>query len=109
VDGAARVAKNESFFREVNEQIRRLEETGTNAGGHRYARLICECSTETCTIHVDVALEEYREVRSRPTQFLVAQGHVDDEHERVLRTNDRFWIVEKIGAAGSIAAEEQDQ
>lgn len=102
---AARVAKNESFFREVNEQIRRLEETSFDAAGDRHAGFICECSTAGCTTKLDASLDEYRLVRSDRTHFLVSHGHVDGDNERVVRTNERFWVVEKLGYAGELAAE----
>jgi hypothetical protein len=103
VTSAARVAKNEIFFREVNEQIRRLEESTFDAEGDRRAGFICECSHGGCTTKIEATLDEYRAVRHDPTQFLVSHGHVDEENERVVRTNERFWVVEKTGLAGDLA------
>jgi len=103
---AARVAKNESFFREVNEQIRRLEETSFDSPGDRHAAFICECATGGCTTKLDASLDEYRRVRSEPTHFIVSHGHVDREYERVVATNERFWVVEKLGYAGELAADQ---
>ena len=97
---AARVAKNESLFREVNEQIHKLED---QFGGNPVTRFICECARRECTTRVEATLAEYRAVRAEPTHFLVQRGHVDPEHERVVRSTDRFSVVEKIGIAGALA------
>jgi hypothetical protein len=100
VASAARSAKNENLFREVNEQIHKLED---QFGGNPLARFICECARRDCTVRIEVILEEYREVRANTTHFMVERGHVDPEHERLVRSNDRFSVVEKLGLAGDIA------
>jgi hypothetical protein len=103
---AARAAKNETFFREVNEQIRQLEETSFGNEDGRAAIFICECSVAHCTTKVEASLNEYRAVRTEPTHFLVAHGHVDPENERVVRSTDRHTVVEKFGLAEAIADRE---
>jgi hypothetical protein len=107
VPSAARAAKNEGLFREVNERILELEEAfGEAAGDHNRAGFVCECSRADCTSKVEMTPDEYRGVREKPTQFLVAPGHVDPDHERVVRATDRFVVVEKFGLAGEIAADD---
>ncbi len=103
---AARAAKNESVFREVNERIRELEEGfGGKTGEH--ASFVCECSRLDCRSAVDATLDEYRRVRDGgPKRFLVLPDHVDPDHERIVRTTDRFAVVEKFGTAGVVAEEE---
>jgi hypothetical protein len=103
---AARVAKNESVFREVNERIRELEEGfGEKAG--EYASFVCECSRLSCRSAVDASLDEYRRVRDGgPRHFLVLPDHVDADHERIVSTTERFAVVEKFGTAGEVAEEE---
>jgi hypothetical protein len=100
----SRVAKNEILFREVNERIREL--------GDRFGLpvadtmdFLCECSRRSCAGSVALTLEEYEQVRSTDTHFFVLPGHVDPEIERVVRANDRFVVVEKIGEAGRAAAD----
>ena len=106
---AARAAKNEGLFREVNERILELEEAfGDVVAGSSLAGFVCECSRPDCTSKVELSAEEYREVRERPAQFLVYPGHVDLDHERVVRQTDRFVVVEKFGLAGEIAAAEAE-
>jgi hypothetical protein len=106
VPRAVRAAKNEGLFREVNERILELEEAfdeGTAAQG--LAGFVCECSQIDCTSKVEMSPDEYRSVRERPAHFLVVPGHVDPDHERIVRQTDRFVVVEKFGLAGEIATE----
>jgi hypothetical protein len=53
--------------------------------------------------------EEWREVRSRPERFAIAPGHVavdvEPGIEEIVKQYEHFWIVEKRGEAGEIAAE----
>jgi hypothetical protein len=101
---AARAAKNESLFREVNEQILHLEERF--GGDSPSSQFVCECSRRDCSEKLDASLDEYRAVREVDTYFIVLRAHVDVEHERVVRSTDRHTVVEKLGLAGEIAEAE---
>ena len=103
VPTATRAAKNESLFRQVNERINEIQQGFESADAVGF---VCECSDEQCTTQVSLNLAEYGEVRAGPAHFLVAPGHVDLEHERVIDSNDRYAIVEKFGLAGRIAEQE---
>jgi hypothetical protein len=86
------IARTEALFRNVNEEIR-------DASGRFEAEVgefVCECSDPTCTEHVEVPLEEYEEVRSDPTRFLVRPGHVKGPIERVVSRNHRYTVIEKV-------------
>ena len=96
-----RAARNESLFREVNENIARLEER--HGGSAPHSVFICECSSDLCTEHVPVDENTYRRVREHPRRFLVLPGHVDELVESVVETHPGFLIVEKTGAAGEVA------
>jgi hypothetical protein len=100
---AERAAKNESLFREVNERIAELQEDFGKAYGS--AHFICECSDLECTTRLELRLDEYAEVRSVRTHFVVAAGHADGENERVVRRTDRYLVVEKEGLAGALVAD----
>jgi hypothetical protein len=90
-------------FREVNEQIRRLQEESPLPG---YVAFICECSRLGCQEAIDATIDEYRGVRADPRHFLIAHGHIDADLERVIRVTKRFMVVEKFGVAGEIAEAE---
>jgi hypothetical protein len=107
VPSAARAAKNESLFREVNERILELDEAfGERDPDRNLTGFVCECARVGCTSKVELSTEEYRVVRERPAQFVVAPDHVDPDHERIVMSTDRFTVVEKFGLAGDIATDE---
>src|SRR5881392_2626469 len=96
-----RAARNEALFREVNENIARLEEHSSSE--LTAPTFICECSSDLCTEHVPVDSETYRRVREHPRRFLVLPAHVDEALESVVETHSGYLIVEKTGVAGDIA------
>ncbi|MBV8599051.1 MAG: hypothetical protein JO017_09535 [Actinobacteria bacterium] len=102
---AARAAKNEGLFREVNERIVELEENFGRRPDER-TEFVCECSIADCIERVPLTLEEYQSVREQATYFLVVPGHVDEEHERVIKDGGHYFVVEKTGLAGEIAEED---
>jgi hypothetical protein len=100
-----RAARNESLFREINERIE-----GSNASHHwvdpPYPDWVCECARQDCSVAVRLTVKEYEAVRSSPVQFLVApsEEHVAPDVEQVVgRHDERYWVVEKRGAAGDMS------
>ena len=101
-----RAARNEALFREVNENIARLEERhGATTQKPVY---ICECANATCTEQIAVDSETYSRVRAEARYFFVLPGHQDPQLERVVETHEDFLVVEKTGAAGEVAEQTQD-
>jgi len=103
-DRHQRAARNQSLFREVNEQIESLSR-GSSSTFHEFS---CECADQGCIESVPLTLEEYESVRRNPTHFLVRPGHVYSEIERVVETDGqglRFEVVEKQGEAGKVAVQ----
>jgi hypothetical protein len=88
----AKMARTESVFREVNEAIaktaERFEAEETD--------FICECSDSDCAHRITVELEDYEEVRSEATYFLLAPDHHQPAVERVVERTDEFDVVEKV-------------
>jgi hypothetical protein len=99
-----RAARNESLFREVNENIARLEE---RHGISTEPVFLCECSNADCTEHLAVEPDVYARVREEPRRFFLIPGHEDPQLERVVETHRDYLIVEKTGAAGEVAEETQ--
>jgi hypothetical protein len=95
-----RAGRNEALFREVNEQVRRLNERSDKTT--ESADFVCECSLETCAERVPVALRAYEAVRANPRRFIVLPGH-DNDFEHIVERNDGYYVVEKEGAAARIA------
>lgn len=99
----ARLAKNEHFFREVNERINEKAES-QGFDSHRY-EFFCECSDGSCAERVEMTLREYEHIRAEPTRFVVKTNHVIHEIERVVETVPDHMVIEKHGEAGRIAVE----
>jgi hypothetical protein len=98
---AERIARNQLLFRSINEKIEGVNETFGWAA-QTYA-VLCECADTRCIEQVELTGAEYAAVRDQPGQFIVTVGHVYPEHERVVRTEQRYQVVEKTGLAGEIA------
>jgi hypothetical protein len=87
-----RIARNEALFREVNEQIKQVND---DAPAGSATAFVCECGDPECTSPVSLTLVEYEEVRSDPTHFAVLPGHFVPDVEVVVARNDRFAVVRK--------------
>jgi hypothetical protein len=100
---AIEAAKNQSFFREVNERMRGLNESVEQGAGG--ADFLCECAGEDCTYPVQITLDAYDEMRRVPTHFAVAadMDHVFPEVERIFANRGEYFVVEMFGEAGVAA------
>ena len=94
-----RAARNEALFREVNEEVARLEQ---RLGGEA-TLFVCECALDSCVERVPLSMELYEEMRSNPRRFVVKPGHEVEAVERVVSAGDGYVIVEKTALAGQIA------
>jgi hypothetical protein len=63
----------------------------------------CECTFRGCDVKVSLTLDEYREIRTVPTHFVVALGHWLPSVEKVVRETPRYQVVEKVGTAAVVA------
>ena len=86
------IARNEAFFRAVNEGIAEASEKFESED----AEFLCECGDARCTHRLELPLEEYEAVREHPTRFIVRRGHVESEVEQVVRNRRRYAIVDKV-------------
>jgi hypothetical protein len=103
---AERVARNDSRFRESNEQ---LQAAATSLGFARDALTpyLCECADLRCTTVLKLTADEYESVRRSPVRFITAHGHEGGPADwtRVVEEHERYTVVEKVGDAAEIAAE----
>jgi hypothetical protein len=97
-----RVAANQARFRRANDdlELRYVELLATGA-----VPFICECADVRCTRIVSLTLEEYAEIRSHRSRFLVVPGHRLSPGERVVDDRDHYVIAEKAEALGAYAQE----
>src|SRR6478736_9637744 len=90
-----RIARTEALFRDVNERIAESADR-FNA---QDAEFVCECADPACAERVPATLEQYEEVRSDATHFLLSPGHELSKVERVVkRPHKRSVVVEKFNA-----------
>ncbi|MDX6568682.1 MAG: hypothetical protein QOH15_1260 [Gaiellales bacterium] len=100
-DRQARIAKNQSLFREINERIESLNEsleTITHS-----SEWICECADLTCIEKIEMPLDEYERIRQHPDRFPVKRGHEVPDVEKTVEQHDGYLVVEKVGVAGEVA------
>jgi len=101
-----RAARNEALFREVNENIARLEE--------RYSQTqtepvyLCECANAGCAEQIAIDPGTYGRVRSQPRLFFVRPGHEDPQIEHIVERHHDYLVVQKTGVAGQVAEQTQD-
>jgi hypothetical protein len=105
-DRKARVARNESISREINEGLEEAQRS-TSAGGS-YLRMVCECGRQDCDRLLALTIREYEEIRSDARRFAVAGEHVMPDVELILRQTDRFTVVQKREGTPAVVAEALD-
>ena len=100
----ARGARTQSLFRNANERAIEINEAFSLAIEH--GDWICECADPACFEQIPLTMKEYEAVRASPIRFAVAPSaeHFFEDLEVVIEKNDLFWVVEKTGTAGELAA-----
>ena len=88
-----RLARNEAFYREVNERVAEVaDEFREDATPLGFA---CECGAADCAELIAMTLAEYEAIRAEPTRFFVIPGHERPEIERVVERHAAYLVVEK--------------
>jgi hypothetical protein len=95
-----RLAKNESFFRQVNERIKDVANGFEDGESYEF---LCECSDPSCTARITLEPRQYEWVRASPTRFVLAPGHAAPQVEHVVEREESHEVVEKHGVAGHVA------
>ena len=94
-----RRAKNEVLFRNLNERLKqlddRLDTRAVGAPAQEREEFFCECGQLECMARFETTREQYESVREHPEQFMVLQGHVEPDIERVVEEHGGFVVVEK--------------
>jgi hypothetical protein len=104
-DREARVARNESISREINEE---LEDAQASASPEKLLRLVCECGQQQCDRLLALTTREYEEIRTDPRRFAVAKEHVMPDVELIVGETERFTIVQKREGTPAVVAETLD-
>jgi|SRR5436305_5403075 len=99
-----RLARNETLFRSVNENIEQAA-AADEIDDHVF-EFFCECSNIDCTLLLPLTVAEYESIRAEPTQFVVAPGHELPEIEIVVARRRAYQIVVKEGDAAEFVTEQ---
>lgn len=92
-DRARRVGLNEAIFRQVNEQIRSLNQGfGTTEGK---MDVVCECGDGECADRLEVAVAAYERIRGDSRLYVIAKGHDIPDLEEVVEQTDGYDVVRK--------------
>jgi hypothetical protein len=97
---AARIAKNEAVFREVNERIERTAQESKTSDRFGF---VCECGLEDCLELVELSIFQYERVRANPLWFFVVEGHEIESVEDVVERMSDYNIVKKQGVGQDVA------
>ena len=101
----SRAARNQSFFRQINERVNQLNEAFSLV--LPLGEWVCECADQSCITRIELSAQDYETVRQNAAHFVVAPGdeHVWPDVENVTERNERYWVVEKLGEAARVAGE----
>jgi hypothetical protein len=100
---AARAARNQSLYREVNERVKEVNEAFDAL--YPVGEWICECANPECFETIEMTHGEYEAVRAGSDRFFVKpeEAHFVPEAEDVVERHERYWVVQKVGIAGELA------
>ena len=105
-DRERRIGENEAVFRQVNEQVERLNETFAVFTDHMV--IVCECGADGCFEQLRITRDEYEALRSDPALFAIRPGHEIADVEDVVSRKDRYWVVAKRAGIATRIAEQTD-
>jgi hypothetical protein len=91
---AARLAENESRFRDINDRVERdLERVIYSAD--ELLPFVCECARRTCSATIELTRDEYERVRSDSVLFAISPGHEVLDIEDVVERYERYFLIRK--------------
>jgi hypothetical protein len=102
-----RVGKNEALFRQINEEIERLNR-GVAAISDETFHIVCECGDLRCQERVVVPVQIYEDVRADSALFLITPGHEMLSTESVVEATQRYYVVKKHEGGAKRLAEVTD-
>lgn len=87
-----RFSRNQRIFREANERLREVADPSI-----ALAQYVCECNHAECSETIELSLADYDAIRLTPNAFVIAPGHEQLEHDRVVEdANERYMLVKKV-------------
>jgi hypothetical protein len=104
----ARIAQNESLYRNVNERIEDINRVMAAVAPDLPFTIVCECGDLACVQQVEVTADAYEAVRAEPTYFIVVPGHSIEDVEEVVERRDTYEVVCKNRGLGKAVAQLTD-
>lgn len=103
-DRAVRAARNQALYREINERVEAINKAFDSL--LPLGDWICECADENCMERLSLTHAEYEALRVQAARFAVkpSEDHVYPDIEKVVERHERYWVVEKVGAAAEAVA-----
>jgi hypothetical protein len=92
MDRAERIGLNEAAFRDVNENIDKLQ---TNFGDAKAIDIVCECGSAECMERLTISQDAYARIRSDATLFALVPGHDIPDVESVVEEGAGYVVVQK--------------
>jgi hypothetical protein len=104
---AVRAARNQALFREVNERVQQINDAFESLLPR--GDWVCECADQGCIERLSLTHEEYEAVRANGARFVVAphMDHFFPEVEAIVERHERYWVVEKVGAAADVVRQHE--
>src|SRR3954452_11560616 len=91
----AKVAANQSVFRDINERMTTWPERRQVATAEETLSFYCECGDVRCYKHIWLTGPEYEAVREHSARFIVANDHVIQDAEDVVEEHYGWVVFEK--------------
>ena len=104
MDRDKKLARNETVFRSVNENIEKTA-VENRYGTEGPPSFVCECSRPDCGELIRLSITQYEDVRSRPERFFILPGHEMPGIENIVERYDGFVVIEKIGVGREVSEE----
>jgi hypothetical protein len=92
--------RNQALMRDLNEQVCALAPFSTSEDT---VLVMCECTEVSCSLTLSLSPEEYEQIRSSPTQFVVRPDHALTEGEKIVQETPEYVVVEKVGEGATVA------
>jgi hypothetical protein len=88
-----RIGLNEAVYREVNENLRAVNEVFATITDT--FEIMCECGHATCDERFSIAPDAYEELRRDPVLFAIVPGHEIPDVEEVVAETEAYAVVRK--------------
>lgn len=101
-----RIGLNEAAFRAANERIEEMNLAFSEVT--EKMMIVCECGNAKCFEQLALSLQEYEDVRSEATHFVIVPGHEIPSVETVIAEHEGYSVVRKEGPEVEELAERTD-